>query len=219
PDLIELHLRTLVEFGVEVSSGVADEVGAGPLPAEFSLLRASDVFPTNNTMIRREVLGHSGLFDLAYTRGQRADGDLGMRIYLTGARMVLNSDISVLHHHAASGGLRKHKARAVTYASSRKRLVDRNLPTPTEIYLGNRYFSEVQVREKVWLRVLGTFSARGGRFRKATKICVSAILLPHTLGVIRKNWKKATALLDEFPQIPEVPPQARMRHVTSAGGS
>ena len=216
-DLIELHLRTLVEFGVEVSSGVADEVGAGPLPADFCLLRVSDVFPMGNTMIRREVLRRSGLFDLAYNRGQRADGDLGMRVYLSGALMVLNPGISVLHHHAPVGGLRRHKARTVTYAASRKRLMHRNLPTPTEIYLGNRYFSEMQVREMIWLRVLGTFSSWGGRFRKATKICVSAILLPHTLGVIRKNWKKATSLLDEFPQIPELPPQPRMRPVALAG--
>src|SRR5207248_2025531 len=183
-DLIELHLQTLVEFDAEVSSGVADEVAAGPLPTDFCLLRASDVFPTNNTMIRREVLRRSGLFDLAYNRGQRADHDLGIRIYLGGALMILNPTISVLHHHAPRGGLRKHKARVVTYASSRKRLLHRNLASATEMYLGSRYFSDTQLREMLWLRVLGTFSARGGCFRKATKAFVSAILLPHTLWVI-----------------------------------
>jgi hypothetical protein len=119
PDLIEAHLQNLTQFRAEVSSGVANEVGTGPLPADFCLLRTSDVFPTNNTMIRRDVLRRSGLFDLAYNHRQRADGDLGMRIYLAGALMVLNPAISVLHHHAAAGGLRKHKARTVTYSMSR----------------------------------------------------------------------------------------------------
>ena len=110
-----------------MSSGVADEVGAGALPADFRLLRASDVFPTNNTMIRRDILGRSGLFDLAYNHRPRADGDLGIRNYLAGAFMILNPAISVLHHHAASGGLRKHKARTVTNAMSRKSIFQRVL--------------------------------------------------------------------------------------------
>ena len=39
-------------------------------------------------MIRKSLLQDSGLFDLAYDRGQRADHDLGMRLYLNGAFMV-----------------------------------------------------------------------------------------------------------------------------------
>ncbi|MEJ7712205.1 MAG: hypothetical protein WKF84_20670 [Pyrinomonadaceae bacterium] len=61
------------------------------MPEAFTYLRASDT-PTNNTLIRKDVLSKSGLFDLAYDRGQRADGDLGMRIYLSGAVMILRSE-------------------------------------------------------------------------------------------------------------------------------
>ena len=53
PDLIEAHLRSIKWFGAGASSGVADEIGAGPLPSDFCFLRASDVFPTNNTLVRR----------------------------------------------------------------------------------------------------------------------------------------------------------------------
>ncbi len=105
-DLIERHLRSLHRFRCEVSSGVAVEVGAGPLPEAFTFLRTSDVFPTNNTLVDRDVLVRSGLFDLAFDRGARADHDLGTRIYLSGAFMVMDPDISVLHHHAPQGGLR-----------------------------------------------------------------------------------------------------------------
>ena len=79
PDLIEKHLAALEHFRNDVSCGVAEEDGAGPIPAAFRLTRASDVFPTNNSMIRKSALAGSGLFDLAYDRGARADADLGMR--------------------------------------------------------------------------------------------------------------------------------------------
>ncbi len=207
-DLIERHQRTLAQFGADVSSGVAEEVGAGPLPSEFEVLRVSDVFPTNNTLVRRSALERSGLFDLAYERGPRADGDLGMRVYLSGALMVLNPEIRVLHHHAPAGGLRTHRARAVTYASSRSRLLHRHLPAVTEIYLARRYFSDRQVRESLLLRVLGTLSIRGGWWKKLAKFCLGAVLLPHTLLVVFWRYRMATRVLDDYPQIPDLQERA-----------
>ena len=201
PDLIERHLVTMAEYDVDSCSGVSNEVGAENFQPKAGLLCISDVFPTNNTLVKRSALEKSGLFDLAYNRGQRADGDLGMRVYLSGAKMVLNTDISVLHHHAPSGGLRKHKARVVTYASSRKNLFHRNLPSATEIYLGKRYFTPAQGREAVWLRVLGTFSARGGTSQKIMKVCASCVLLPHTLWKIYCHIKKGREMTEQYPKI------------------
>lgn len=204
PDLIEGHLRNLRRFRAEVSSGVADEVGAGPLPESFTFTRASDVFPTNNTLARRSVLERAGLFDLAYDRGQRADGDLGMRVYLSGAMMVLNPAIRVLHHRAPAGGLRVHKARVITYASSRQRLLHRQLLSATEIYLARRYFPPSHLREVFWLNVLGTFSVRGGPLRKFLKALISLVCLPHSLWVLRERHRAARKMLERFPQIPRL---------------
>ena len=204
PDLIDAHLRNLHRFGADVSAGVADEVGAGPLPDHFKFTRASDVFPTNNSLIRKSILRRSGLFDLAYNRGQRADGDLGMRLYLSGALMVLNAGISVLHHHAPSGGLRLHKARVITYASSRSKLFHRQLVSATEIYMAYRYFTRQQLKEMLWLAVLGTFSIRGGKGRKLLKCAISLICLPHSLWQIRQRHAVAETMLREFPKIPQL---------------
>jgi glycosyltransferase involved in cell wall biosynthesis len=205
PTLIEDHLRAMRQFRSDVSCGVADEVGAGPLPANFQFRRAADVFPTNNTLASREVLQRSGLFDLAYNRGQRADRDLGMRVYLSGAVMILYPAISVLHHHAPAGGLRMHKARVITYASSRSKLVHRQLPSVTELYLAQRYFTPRQLRESIWLSVLGTFSVRGGKFRKLLKVGIGVACLPNTLLRIRKCHRVAVAMMRDYPQIPEMP--------------
>lgn len=202
PNLIEAHVQCLLEFSAEASSGVLREVGAGPLPEDFTFFRISDVFPTSNSLIPRSVLLQSGLFDLAYERGQRADGDLGMRIYQTGALMVLNPNISVLHHRAPRGGLREHKARVITYASSRQNLMHRQLPSNTEIYLARRYFSPKQVREMLWIRSFGTFAIEGSKTRKLLKFIISLLYLPHTLFRLYQTYQESTKMLQRFPQVP-----------------
>ncbi len=205
PDLIEAHLRSLKTFRADVSCGVAEENGAGPLPEEFTYARASNVFPTNNSLVKKEVLQKSGLFDLAFERGQRADHDLGMRIYLSGMLMVLNHETSVFHHRAPAGGLRTHKARVVTYASSRQKLNVRHLPSVTEFYLALRYFTPRQVREMLWLRTFGTFSVQGSRAKKLMKLLTGLVYLPDTLMQCNNRYLQAAALLKTFPQISELP--------------
>jgi Glycosyl transferase family 2 len=205
PDnLIENHLKSLQYFRADASSGVAEEAGTGPIPEDFRLIRASDVFPAGNSMIHNSVLQQSGLFDLAYDRGQRADGDLGMRIYLSGALMVLNPEIQIYHHHAPQGGLRVHKARKITFASSRKNILDRQLPSVTEVYLAQRYFSPEVLKEMLWLCVGGTFRCKGNIFKKMLKSVVAGILLPDTLLKIKRTVAKAKALHKQFPQIPRL---------------
>lgn len=201
-DLIELHLKSLHAFQADASNGYAREIGAGPQLESFSFIKVSDVFPTNNTLIRREVLRKSGLFDLAYNRSQRADGDLGTRIYLSGHFKVYNPAISVLHHHAPRGGLRAHRARVITYASSRASLIQRHLPSVSEIYLAKRYFSARQVHESLWLRAFGTFAIRGSRWRKILKIAIAGVMLPNTIWRIRKATERADEWLTRYPQIP-----------------
>ena len=202
PDLIARHLERLHVSQAEVSCGVADEVGAGPLPEAFRQRRLADVFPTNNSLLRRQTLERTGLFDLAYEKGARADADLGHRLYLSGALMVLDPELRVLHHHAPVGGLRKHGARKATFAASRQRLFARHLPEPTEIYLMFRYFSRRQVREALWLRAAGTFAVRGGPLRRLVRFLWALLLLPDTVARITWRRRRALAMLASYPRIP-----------------
>jgi GT2 family glycosyltransferase len=202
PDLIERHLANLAAFDAEVSCGVADEAGAGPLPVEFGLFRVADVLPTNNCMIRRRALERSGLFDLAYERGARADADLGMRLYLTGALALLDPRITVRHLRAPTGGLRAWGARRRTWAEGRRRLWRRHLPSVTELYLAHRYFSPAQVRERLWIAALSTLAGRGPTWRRAVTAGLGLVALPVTLAVLRRRRRAAERMLDRFPQIP-----------------
>lgn len=204
PDLIGAHLNCLSEYRCNVSCGAAIEPGVGSLPADFTFIRTSNVFPTNNTMIKRKVLYNSGLFDLAYDHGQRADHDLGMRIYLAGEKLVLNPEIKVIHHHAPNGGLREHKARVITYASSRRSYIKRHLTSVSAFYLALRFFSKTQVNELLWLSLLGSFSRKGSYSQKGVKAILSLFLLPHTIYVLAHNKKLAEKMLKHFPQIPKL---------------
>jgi len=201
-DLIEKHLQCIRYFHADVSCGVCDEVGAGPIPKEYTFIRLSDIFPTNNGMVKRHVLEKSGLFDLAYDRGQRADGDLGARIYKTGARMILNPEIRLLHYHAPQGGLRKHKVRRVTFASSRQYITHFRLPHITELYFAKIHCSKRQQREYNLLTLLGTFSIRGGAWRKAEKIAYAILMLPSFFYKMGKRNRAASKMLSDFPKIP-----------------
>jgi glycosyltransferase involved in cell wall biosynthesis len=201
--LVENFLAAIARHGAQVVSGMAYETYIKPL-VDTSSIRVSDVFPAGITIIQKQILLKTGLFDLAFEHGARADGDLGMRVYLSGALMLLDPAAAVIHHHAPSGGLRTHKARVVTYASSRERLTQRHLSSVTELYLARRYFSPRQLREMLWLNVLGTFSLHGGWGRRLVKIAVSLLLLPDTLFTLWRRDRQARRMLGRYPQIPQL---------------
>jgi len=201
-DLIERHLATLRRFDADISCGTVDEVGAGELPAHFRFLRASDVFPAGNSMIRKSCIKDSGLFDLAYDTGVRADGDLGIRLYLSGKLAILDPENSVLHYRAPRGGLRKHKSRVVTYAASRTTIRRRHLPEVTEVYLLLRHFSERQLRESLCQRLVGTLRVRGNIGRRVLKLALGMFHLPATHFKIRTAHRKAIEMLSSYPQVP-----------------
>lgn len=201
-DLIENHMKNIARFEADGSCGVAHEVGAGALPESFTYLRTSDVFPTNNSMLRRAALYRSGLFDLAYNHGARADADLGMRLYLNGVHLIIAPSITVLHHHAPRGGLRVHQARKITYAGSRHSLLQRHIPGSTEFYYAQRYFSPRQVREMKWISLFATLSLHGPSHKRVVKFLLGCFLLPESWLRIQRSQREANNLLREHPTIP-----------------
>jgi glycosyltransferase involved in cell wall biosynthesis len=202
PDLLARHLARLAQTGADANCGIAVEPGEDDLDPAFRRFRQSDVFPTNNTLLRREALTGSGLFDLAFDRGERADHDLGMRLYLSGHRLVLDPEAEVLHHHAAEGGLRAHAARVDTYRGSRHSTVARHRLAPTELYLWRRYYRPDQVREALRLRLFGTFSRRGRAPARALRVLVQLALLRDTRAQLAQAGRAADALAADHPTIP-----------------
>lgn len=193
PEVVADHLRRIVD-GIDASSGGVDDATAGPPPVGFRHRRLSDTFPTNNTMVRRSALERSGWFDPAFDRGPRADHDLGMRLHLSGALLVYDPAVMVFHHHAPAGGLRTHGARAVTRASSRRSLTQRDLPTATQLALGHRYYNARQRREGKAITVASAMSADGGRARRLLRAVVQVALLPSSLRRIAAAERQAALI-------------------------
>ncbi len=204
-DLLRRHVDNLHRLGLDVSSGGVHEPGAGQTSAEFRRFRASDTFPTNNTMVRREALERSGWFDLAYDHGERADHDLGMRLHLAGCRMALDPTITVLHHHAPRGGLRVHRARTTTYGGSRRTILGRQRLSPTQLYLWRRYFSAEQCHEAELLHLAGVVSGTGSPAHRAARSVVQLALLPDTVRRLGRARRAAVDLGRRFPSIPHRP--------------
>lgn len=207
-DLVERHLATLTS-GADASCGVAYEP-VMPRNSAEGPLRVSDVFPTNNTLLRRDALAGSGGFDLAYDHGIRADHDLGMRLYLSGAGLLLDPRNEVLHHRAPSGGLREFGGRVTTHRGSRTTLLERHRLAPTEVYLARRYFNARQQREMLRLRQLSVLSHHGAPWQRAARFVIQLALMPQTRRQMRAACTAADALAQRYPQIPAAPesPQA-----------
>lgn len=199
-DFLARLLSTMHQYDADLVACRVDEVGVEPLPECDRFLRVADTFPI--ALVQRKLFVKTGLYDYAFDRGARADQDLAIRFYLAGGLSILDPDIRILHLRAPRGGLRKHGVRKVTYASSRKKLTHRNLVMETEIYIALRYFTPRQLREMIWLRIMGTFSIRGSKLRKALKVVVSLIYLPHTLWETRRRYFAAKRLIEEYPKIP-----------------
>lgn len=201
-DLLARHLARMEQTRADANCGIAVEVGEHDLDPAFRRFRQSDVFPTNNTLLRRDALLDAGLFDLAFDRGERADHDLGMRLYLSGRRLVLDPAVEVLHHHAPRGGLRSHAARVSTYRASRHSITARHALAPTELYLWRRYYRPDQVAEAIRLRLLGTFSHRGNPARRVLRLLVQLALLRDTRRQIAEAGLRADELCRNHPVIP-----------------
>lgn len=204
PELIESHLRQLTH-GVDAISGGVDDATAGPPPPGFRHRRSSDVFPAGNSIVRRTALARSGVFDPVFDHGPRADHDLGTRLHLSGAVIVYDPSVMVFHHHAQRGGLRTHKARAVTRASARQSLTARNLPSATELYLGLRYFNPESRREARAIRIISTVSGDGPPIRRIARAIVQIALLPDTLRRIKAAEARSEQLYLDRPPIPGLP--------------
>jgi len=165
--------------------------------------------PAPTRVVAWEALRKSGLFDLAYECGELEDADLGMRLTLSGAVLLLNPAIRVLHYHAPRGGLRAYGARVVTYAMSRQSVWKRRLPSASEIYYLKRYFTPRQVRESLWLMAFGTFAIRGSLWKKVGKVVIAGLQFPSTLFRIRRAVRRAEDLARAFPEIPKLPTQPK----------
>jgi len=202
-NLIEQHLRTATAYQADAVSGVVTEPGQRVESVPSAPPRLSSVFPAGNSLLRRACLVTSGPFDLTYNHGQRADGDLGMRLYLSGALLILDAANCVLHHHAPKGGLRTHKSRIITRAASKRSIWKRSLPSAWDFYFALRFFGPAAAREKLLLATASTLTCAGNPAKRVLRMIVALGQIPSTWYRLTKSLRKATQMLLRGSALPK----------------
>ncbi|MDT7831927.1 glycosyltransferase family 2 protein [Flavobacteriaceae bacterium S356] len=188
-DYLSRHLKTLQEYNADVSCGIPDEVGTDFMDRSTKHVFLSDGFPTNDVVVRKDLLENVDGFDEAMDQLQSEDQEIGLRLVKNGALSVKNNQLRLLHLRAPIGGLRTHKVRKSTFSASRKSVFKRRLLHYSEIYLSKKHFPRKNVFYLLLLNLRGTFIVRGNVFKKIIKIIIGIILLVPTIFVLsRKNY-------------------------------
>ena len=76
---LEKHLKTIYSFDADISCGVPDEIGTHYIDRSISKIELSDGFPTNDVLVKRNLLEEVGGFDVKMDQKQSEDQEIGLR--------------------------------------------------------------------------------------------------------------------------------------------
>lgn len=194
---LQKHLETIYNLEADISCGIPDEIGTDYVDRSVPKISLSNGFPTNDVLIKRELLEKIGGFDEKMDQLQSEDQELGLRCIKKGALNVKNNQLRIVHLRASRGGLRAHNVRKITFSSSRNSLFQRRFLHYSEIYLNLKHFSKQQVQKYILLNIRGTFIIRGNFLKKTIKFFISLMLLPQTIFKLSRNIKLANNILNK----------------------
>ena len=188
---LQKHLETIYTLNADISCGIPDEIGTNYIKRDLPKIELSDGFPTNDVLVKRDLLNKINGFDEKMDQLQSEDREIGLRCIKEGALNVKNNQLRIVHLRASRGGLRNHNVRKITFSSSRNSLFQRRFLHYSEIYLCLKHFSKLQVKKYILLNIRGTFIVRGTILKKMLKVFIAIFLLPHTIYTINKRFKLA----------------------------
>lgn len=193
PKLIEKMLQTMQHFNADMVASNVYEKGIKYDKTNYHYY-ASDTFPI--TLIKKSVVEKTGKMDMFFNRYAKADHDLAMRCHLNGTLMIFDPSAEIGHHRAPSGGLRTHKARVVTNYMAKNSLTKFLHPTPSEIFLYKKYYSEAQYRSHIKIKYVNQLLVKGGLFRKVLRLLVFLVKSPSLYWHYRRNLAIANTELN-----------------------
>ncbi|QOD61509.1 glycosyltransferase [Polaribacter haliotis] len=194
---LQKHLETIYNLNAGISCGIPDEIGTNYINRDIAKIELSSGFPTNDVLVKRDLLIKVGGFDEKMDQLQSEDEELGLRCVKSGALNVKNNQLRIVHLRASRGGLRNHNVRKTTFASSRNSLFQRRFLHYSEIYSHFKHFTKKQVKKKLLLNIRGTFIVRGSSFRKIVKIFIGILILPNTIFILLKRSRVAKNIYRE----------------------
>ena len=194
-NLIEEHLRAVLDGRFDVSTGVAFPPPPTPyqLPPAHAKPRVAQTFDSGNSLMRTALAYEMGGFDRNFDLGPGTDMDLGTRLYLAGKRIAHTPSAVRIHFKAPTGGLRVHGAKKYNTDAS----LLSPFPPPTQSYYATRYLDGRQMFERTLLQFATSKigpQARQGDLRAVMRLGLTSLLLPI------KWWRsdrKAREMLDK----------------------
>lgn len=139
---VEMHLKCLDFFNVQISSGVSIAKVGRKVPKNYSFYRWADQIDTGNVMMKKSVFKNIGLFDRQFERMRLGDGEFGFRAFFNDYPIISNSEAPRIHLKVGTGGLRQMGSWDAF--RSTKWLAPK--PVPSVIYLYKRYLPKLNYR-------------------------------------------------------------------------
>jgi glycosyltransferase involved in cell wall biosynthesis len=189
-DFIEKHLKTIDYFNCDVSCGVFFPEGS-IIPKERSYFKYSEQFATGNALLKREIFNKVGLFDRQFEKQRMGDGEFGLRLYLSGFKLISNPKSFCYDVKAPSGGLRQMGS----WDGWRPKKLLGPRPVPSVLYLSRKYFGDRLSRWYVLHAILPSLVPYQFKSNKLLKI-LSFVLIPFLLPLVcyqvGKSWRLAS---------------------------
>lgn len=183
-EMIAEHIRLLEYSVADVSTGIslAPWKDRSYIGKSISFYQLISVLDTGNCMIQKSLIQRVGMFDPAFDKGSGADDNLGKRLFLQGACIVLNPKAIRTHYKAPLGGLRTHGAwwkNKGTYFGP--------FPLPTESYDFLRFYPSAFYLRLCLYRLVTSYRRSG-----LVMNVINTLLFPLKVLV---SYQKAKSLL------------------------
>ena len=150
PNWIEMHLKCIEFYNVEISSGVSLATVGSKIPTNYSFFRWADQIDTGNVLIKKDVFRKIGLFDEQFEGMRLGDGEFGFRAFLKSIPMISNPEAFRIHLKVVTGGLRQMGS----WDAFRPTKLFAPKPIPSVIYFYKRYLPKLNFRMTIFIGLI-----------------------------------------------------------------
>jgi glycosyltransferase involved in cell wall biosynthesis len=195
-DWIESHLKSLLFFEADLSSGVSLSVVGDTIPSHYKYFRWSDQLDTGNVLIKKSVFEQVGYFDRQFEKQRMGDGEFGLRCYLNGLRNISNPLAKRIHLKVEQGGLRQMGS----WDGWRPKKLFGPRPVPSVLYLSRKYFGSRMTFYNISVSILPSlvpYKWKSNKFLKILSFLMLPFLLPLVFFQVLKSWNQSSSKLQE----------------------
>ena len=200
PNWIEMHMKCLDYYDVNISSGVSLATVGSKIPTSYSFYRWADQIDTGNVLIKKHVFRKIGLFDEQFEGMRLGDGEFGYRAFLQSIPMISNPEACRIHLKVETGGLRQMGS----WDAFRPTKFFAPKPIPSVIYFYKRYLKTFNYRMTIFIGLLLSnikYENKKHNFFLITSMVKSVFLFPLVLFQYKKSKKIASKMILQGPKI------------------